>query len=62
MDRFLMQYINNKCALILHESVKKVVLNFRQPVAPPYVFWIGKQIGPRFSLGISPPKTKLIRG
>ena len=46
MDRFLMQYINNKCALILHESVKKVVLDFRRPVAPPYVFWIGKQIGP----------------
>ena len=22
MDRFLMQYINNKCALILRESVK----------------------------------------
>ena len=35
MDRFLMQYINNKCTLILHESVKKVVLNFWQPVAPP---------------------------
>ena len=46
MDRFLMQYINNKCALILRESVKKVVLNFRRPVAPRYVFWIGKQIGP----------------
>ena len=28
MDRFLMQYINNKCALILCESVKKVVLDF----------------------------------
>ena len=35
MDRFLMQYINNKCALIIHESVKKVVLDFRRPVAPP---------------------------
>ena len=35
MDRFLMQYISNKCALILHESVKKVVLNFQQPIAPP---------------------------
>ena len=23
MDRFLMQYINNKCALIIRESVKK---------------------------------------
>ena len=46
MDRFLMQYINNKCTLILHESVKNVVLNFRRPVAPPQVFWIGKQIGP----------------
>ena len=28
MDRFLMQYINNKCALILRESVKNVVLDF----------------------------------
>ena len=28
MDRFLMQYISNKCALILRESVKKVVLDF----------------------------------
>ena len=28
MDRFLMQYINNKCALIIRESVKNVVLNF----------------------------------
>ena len=46
MDRFLMQYISNKCALILCESVKKVVLDFRQPVAPPLVFWIGKQNGP----------------
>ena len=35
MDRFLMQYINNKCALILCESVKNVVLNFRRPIAPP---------------------------
>ena len=35
MNRFLMQYISNKCALILHESVKKVVLNFRRPAALP---------------------------
>ena len=35
MDRFLMQYLNNKCALTLRESVKKVVLDFRRPVAPP---------------------------
>ena len=35
MDRFLMQYISNTCALILRESVKKVVLNFQGPVAPP---------------------------
>ena len=28
MDWFLMQYISNKCALILRESVKNVVLNF----------------------------------
>ena len=35
MDRLLMQYISNKCALILRESVKKVVLDFQRPVAPP---------------------------
>ena len=34
MDRFLMQYLNNKFALILRESVKKVVLDFQWPVAP----------------------------
>ena len=28
----------------------------------PLSLWIGKQIGPWFSLGTSPPKTKLIRG
>ena len=44
MDRFLMQYINNKCALILRESVKKVVLNFWRPVAPPYVFGLGNKL------------------
>ena len=38
MDRFFMQYISNKCALILHDSVKNVVLNFQQPVAPPKCF------------------------
>ena len=46
MDRFLMQYISNMCTLILCESVKKVVLYFQRPIAPPEVFWIGKQIGP----------------
>ena len=46
MDRFLMQYLNNKYALTLHQCVKKVVLDFRQPVAPPLVFRIGKQNGP----------------
>ena len=34
MDWFLMQYLNNKYALTLHKSVKKVVLNFQQPIAP----------------------------
>ena len=28
ISRFLMQYLNNKCALILCDSVKTVVLNF----------------------------------
>ena len=46
MDRFLMQYLNNQFTLTLLECVKKVVLDFQQPVAPTYVFWIGKQIGP----------------
>ena len=35
MDRFLMQYINNKCALILRESVKKVVLDFLMACSTP---------------------------
>ena len=35
MDWFLMQYINNKYALTIHESVKKVVLDFLQPIEPP---------------------------
>ena len=34
MDRFLMQYLNNKYALTLRESVKKVVLNFQWSIAP----------------------------
>ena len=33
-----MKYLNNKYALTLCESVKKVVLDFRQPVAPPKYF------------------------
>ena len=33
MDRSLMQYLNIKCALTLCQSVKKVVLDFQQPVA-----------------------------
>ena len=44
MDRFLMQYLNNKCTLILRESVKKVVLNFRWPVAPPKCFGLGNKL------------------
>ena len=44
MDKFLMEYINNKCALILRESVKKVVLNFRRPVAPPKCFGLGNKL------------------
>ena len=35
MDRFLMQYLKNKCALTLRQCVKKVVLNFQWPIAPP---------------------------
>ena len=44
MDTFLMQYISNKCALILHESVKKVVLDFRRPIAPLKCFGLGKKL------------------
>ena len=29
-----MDNLNNKCALTPHECVKKVVLDFQQPVAP----------------------------
>ena len=44
MDRFLMQYISNKCVLTLCESVKKVVLNFWQPVASPKFFGLGNKL------------------
>ena len=44
MDRFLMQYINNKCALIIRESVKKVVLNFQEPIAPLKCFGLGNKL------------------
>ena len=37
MDIFLMQYLNNKCAVTLHQSVKKVVVDFQWPAAPPSV-------------------------
>ena len=43
MDRFFMQYINNKCALILPESVKKVVLDFQWPVAS-HCFGLGNKL------------------
>ena len=38
MDRFLMQYINNKCALILCESVK-VVLYFQRSTPLSVLDW-----------------------
>ena len=44
MGIFLMQCLNNKCALTLCESVKKVVLNFWQPVAPPKCFGLGNKL------------------
>ena len=44
MDLILMQYINNKCTLILGESVKNVVLDFRRPVAPPKSFGLGSKL------------------
>ena len=46
MDRFLMDNLNNKCPLTPHECAKKVVLDFRRPVALPQVFRTGKKIGP----------------
>ena len=39
-----MQYLNNKCALTLHQCVKKVVLDFRQSVAPPKYFGLGNKL------------------
>ena len=39
-----MQYLNNKYALILRESVKKVVLDFRWPVAPLKCFGLGNKL------------------
>ena len=56
MDRFLMQYINNKCALILHESVKNVVLDFRRPESTPLSVLDWETNWPMISLGTSPPK------
>ena len=44
MDWFFMQYLNNKCALTLHESVKNVVLDFWRPVAPPKCFGLGNKL------------------
>ena len=44
MARFLMQYISNKYALILRESVKKVVLDFRRPIAAPKCFGLGNKL------------------
>ena len=44
MDIFLMQCPNNECTLILCESVKKVVLDFQQPVAPPKCFGLGNKL------------------
>ena len=38
MGWFLMQYFNNKYALTLCQSVKKVVLDYWQPAAPPKCF------------------------
>ena len=39
-----MQYLNNNCTLTLHESVKKVVLNFQWPAAPPKCFGLGIEL------------------
>ena len=47
MDRFLMQYISNKCTLILHESVKKSGTRLLTARSTPLsVFGSGKKIGP----------------
>ena len=39
-----MQYLNNKYALTLRQCVKKVVLDFRQPIAPPKCFRLGNKL------------------
>ena len=44
MDRFLMQYPNNKYALTLRKSVKKVILEFQWPVATPKCFGLGNKL------------------
>ena len=49
MDRFLVQHLNYKCTLTLCESVKKVVLDFRQPVAPPKCFGFGNKLAHDFA-------------
>ena len=51
MDRFLMQNICNKYALILRESVKKVVLDLRQPVAPTKCFELGNKLAHNLAWG-----------
>ena len=50
---FLMQYLNNKYALTLCESVKKVVLNFWQPIAPPKCFGLQIKLAHDLALGLA---------
>ena len=45
MDTFLIDNLINKCPLTPRECAKKVVLDLRRLVAPPYVFRTGKKIG-----------------
>ena len=44
MDRFFMQYLNNKYAITLRESVKNVVLDFQWPAALPKCFGLGNKL------------------
>ena len=52
-----MQYLNNNCALNPSSMCQKS----GSQLLTAQVFWIGKQIGPGFSPGTSPPKTKSIQ-
>ena len=44
MDRFFMDNLNNKCPLTPRKCAKKVVIDFRRPVAHLKCFTLGKKL------------------